>query len=723
FKKYLEDCDFQLKECNNIDECTNLLTAEKSVKLQAVLVVHSDSSELDDQLKALFEAFDSGENGQLERLLIVCGNKDLKEKLRDKKNQQAILLNVNFLCTSKKDEEDTDEKYENLFKNENNEQPSEDSRPSHVVVILAEKTEVEKANTLLTKISQGSCFSNSHRLVVVHLRERLDVITMDDRTAGEVTDSASDGPTPDLHFHKQSGLIIVRSESTPADACSLLGSRFVLALCSAIYFGAGNTDVASMICPINSIVKNGFSNKLCANFADQNVENNLLLPYWIVQTTDEFFLDEDNAFEPSTTALILAKQMEKKVDGLRIALEANGWKVHAEYGDFQTAPDDTSKFTVVIASYELASDSTFEKDDKLGVWIKTDSEQRKEKIIELLNKFDKSETVTLCSCAVGSEGFDCTCKKCKDSASHEPLICVNCKECVRCRDKPKSSSKKVCKKCGLAKFYRAITVDPATVDPEIPVPECSSSEETKSSSEALWKLTQPDEKQSYSTPDPSTRVLIINNLIFGRHGNRLGSEKDTQRLLKVFTELGFKVSIRTNLTGKQIHDLELKDDVAILVLMTHGIVGYLYGCDDDDAKEKDILQKFAGKRTDKPKLLIFQVCRNYSDGVSDEKNEREPLPEYEDVIVAHSTVPLETSAREGSKGSRFITSLCSVFQQFGKEEDVVSMIERVNYEMAHKNSADKRQVSSWLVRMDKKFFLAPEPIAAAEPGKEKEKKA
>uniref|UniRef100_A0A1I8HGT3 CASPASE_P20 domain-containing protein n=1 Tax=Macrostomum lignano TaxID=282301 RepID=A0A1I8HGT3_9PLAT len=513
----------------------------------------------------------------------------------------------------------------------------------------------------------------------------------------------------DLHFHKQSGLIIVRSESTPADACSLLGSRFVLALCSAIYFGAGNTDVASMICPINSIVKNGFSNKLCANFADQNVENNLLLPYWIVQTTDEFFLDEDNAFEPSTTALILAKQMEKKVDGLRIALEANGWKVHAEYGDFQTAPDNTSKFTVVIASYELASDSTFEKDDKLGVWIKTDSEQRKGKIIELLNKFDKSETVTLCSCAVGSEGFDCTCKKCKDSASHEPLICVNCKECVRCRDKPKSSSKKVCKKCGLAKFHRAITVDPATVDPEIPVPECSSSEETKSSSEALWKLTQPDEKQSYSAADPNTRVLIINNLIFGRHGNRLGSEKDTQRLLKVFTELGFCVSIRTNLNRDKISDLEIKDDVAILVLMTHGIIGHQSGSDDACVQEKDILQKFAGKRTGKPKLLIFQVCRNHSPGVSDKQSKREPLPECEDIIVAHSTVPLETSAREGSKGSRFITSLCSVFQQFGKKEDVVSMIERVNYEMAHKNSADKRQVSSWLVRMDKQFFLEPKP--------------
>ncbi|PAA78675.1 hypothetical protein BOX15_Mlig034190g1, partial [Macrostomum lignano] len=41
------------------------------------------------------------------------------------------------------------------------------------------------------------------------------------------------------------------------------------------------------------------------------------------------------------------------------------------------------------------------------------------------------------------------------------------------------------------------------------------------------------------------------------------------------------------------------------------------------------------------------------------------------------------------------------------------MIERVNYEMAHKNSADKRQVSSWLVRMDKKFFLAPAEQRAA----------
>ena len=52
---------------------------------------------------------------------------------------------------------------------------------------------------------------------------------------------------------------------------------------------------------------------------------------------------------------------------------------------------------------------------------------------------------------------------------------------------------------------------------------------------------------------------------------------------------------------------------AVVVLMSHGDTGYIYGTDDEKVKLKDIQAEFEGnkcpKLQGKPKLFFIQACR------------------------------------------------------------------------------------------------------------------
>lgn len=117
--------------------------------------------------------------------------------------------------------------------------------------------------------------------------------------------------------------------------------------------------------------------------------------------------------------------------------------------------------------------------------------------------------------------------------------------------------------------------------------------------------------------------LIINNVQFELDSLpiRKGSDMDAHRFKKIFTQLGFSVESKRNLTSdkmkatfKQISArCSSKHDALIIILLSHGTESGLYATDGLEVDLNDILTNFDNKRCKqmigRPKVFIIQACR------------------------------------------------------------------------------------------------------------------
>lgn len=134
----------------------------------------------------------------------------------------------------------------------------------------------------------------------------------------------------------------------------------------------------------------------------------------------------------------------------------------------------------------------------------------------------------------------------------------------------------------------------------------------------------------------------------------------------------------------------------------------------------------------KPKLVFIQSCRGTKmTGVSlsprskvlvEEKTDaataatdslEEPtlnvnLPPYPDVLIAYSFLKGYVSLRNTQNGTRFIQSLVEVFSNYAWEEDVLSLLTYVNYEVSRKlTMCGYKQVPAPQSTLTKKLFFLP----------------
>ena len=62
-----------------------------------------------------------------------------------------------------------------------------------------------------------------------------------------------------------------------------------------------------------------------------------------------------------------------------------------------------------------------------------------------------------------------------------------------------------------------------------------------------------------------------------------------------------------------VNDVDPEWNSAVVVLMSHGNTGYIYGTDGEKVNIKDIQEEFDAKKcpklTGKPKLFFIQACR------------------------------------------------------------------------------------------------------------------
>jgi len=290
--------------------------------------------------------------------------------------------------------------------------------------------------------------------------------------------------------------------------------------------------------------------------------------------------------------------------------------------------------------------------------------------------------------------------------------------------------------------------DPLTPDQVLQPPSASDTSTTRLQ---VKKAKQIASAQRYPscyvmTGCPRGLCLIINNEKFDFLKERRGSTADATNLKALFTDLGFDVLVKTNLSGIELRQQILsfsnspnhkKAQMTVVVVLSHGGNGYVLGSDGKQCPNEWILEQFNnGGCPDlmgKPKFFIFQACRgddedkgiisgfnrasdvqlNYQSTVETDASGFVPRRHatWGDMLIAYATVPGYVANRDVYRGSWFVEAICKVFATHAADKDIREMMDEVSQEMEKYHSEGPNgsmQSSTYEVRGSfKKLFFNP----------------
>ncbi|XP_071054131.1 caspase Dronc-like [Onthophagus taurus] len=224
----------------------------------------------------------------------------------------------------------------------------------------------------------------------------------------------------------------------------------------------------------------------------------------------------------------------------------------------------------------------------------------------------------------------------------------------------------------------------------------------------LYKNGSDSKVPTYNTQSLKDRgkLLLINNINFEMEGRtRNGSKVDQENIVELFTQLGFSIVQEKNKTKSEIEsiiksfasnqDLE-KYDMCVTIVMSHG--GTIDGqtvietIDGQSLSTKWIVEQFYGSRCegmiDKPKIFIFQCCRNpiEIDVKIDSQIYSCPVLQQgkiRDVLICYSTLPGFSAHRDTISGSWYINDLCRIFMDHAHDTDVEGLLKMVDQKLSN----------------------------------------
>nr|XP_046215266.1 caspase-8 isoform X2 [Oncorhynchus gorbuscha] len=249
-----------------------------------------------------------------------------------------------------------------------------------------------------------------------------------------------------------------------------------------------------------------------------------------------------------------------------------------------------------------------------------------------------------------------------------------------------------------------------------------------------WKTS---EMEHYSmTCNPRGTCLIINNYHFmGFSGltDRPGTEQDEKALHNVFSRLGFKVEVCSDLTEKTmlgaVEELagrsHIQADALVVCVLSHGEKGCVLGTDGGGVPIRSLTQPFTSKQCPslmgKPKLFFIQACqgKGFQQGALFIPSIRQSKGRYEadagaiesipwdaDFLIGMATVEECKSFRNTKEGSIYIQELCKQLEWGAdREEDILSVLTRVNREVSRGVYRDSKQMPEPKYTLTKKLFL------------------
>ena len=233
---------------------------------------------------------------------------------------------------------------------------------------------------------------------------------------------------------------------------------------------------------------------------------------------------------------------------------------------------------------------------------------------------------------------------------------------------------------------------------------------------------------------PRGYCIIINNYNFTDGRVRSGSEKDVEKLEKLFGEsLGFEVEKKTNLTAKMMHDAMEKAKsyrhqcCLVVVVMSHGTCEGILGVDGQIVTVRELMAYFTSTACQslagKPKIFIIQACRNVEEqkGSSDtdgpigqsvqvkntsacahalESVSNIPnTPEMADMAIAFATVDSQSAYRSTDSGSWFIQAFVQTVSEFAATNSYQEMASIVNDRLSSKYGSQLSMQSGTLRKL------------------------
>ena len=253
--------------------------------------------------------------------------------------------------------------------------------------------------------------------------------------------------------------------------------------------------------------------------------------------------------------------------------------------------------------------------------------------------------------------------------------------------------------------------------------------------------------------NPAGICLIINNMHFERSLNipeakrrlqlqghdypvpnvglkdRIGSEIDVEKTQRLFKDFGFRVLLHENLDSRAMQNVlqsmarknHSNYDCFVLIVMTHGALGSVYGVDGMPVRNADIRSYFKPDKCpsllDKPKIFFIQACQGErsmdghaanpvddieADGPSETPSSATTTPSEADFLFCFSTVPGYISYRSRSSGSFFINLVVDNLERYHEREDLLSILANVNAELARES---RNQTSMPVSTLRKKLFF------------------
>ncbi|XP_044731660.1 caspase Dronc-like [Chrysoperla carnea] len=249
-------------------------------------------------------------------------------------------------------------------------------------------------------------------------------------------------------------------------------------------------------------------------------------------------------------------------------------------------------------------------------------------------------------------------------------------------------------------------------------------------------------------------VLVVNNIEFenNEHEKRFGADVDAKNLKELFTQMGFEWIYWENLTRKDMR-LKLREftndsntllsevDSCFVIVMSHGGEDrspeetIFWTHDNYKIKASEIIESFSNSNCvllqDKPKIIIFQVCRgvledralkkhnigNVGDNPQLDKSSTnqnlgesvKTISNKSDMLICYTTSPGFVSFRDPDKGAWFIQCFCKIFMNYAYNTEIKKLFDMVTDEVIKKRTKDFALQMPYIINVGFRhsFYLNP----------------
>ncbi|XP_026152781.1 caspase-7 [Mastacembelus armatus] len=207
------------------------------------------------------------------------------------------------------------------------------------------------------------------------------------------------------------------------------------------------------------------------------------------------------------------------------------------------------------------------------------------------------------------------------------------------------------------------------------------------------------------------RALLVSVAQFD-HGvdlrRRPGAERDTKKLHRTLSKLGFKVDVHSDLSSEEIYELFLKEsrrpvkDCFLAVLSSHGEDGCVLGADGEPVWLSRIFSYFDNESMEKKvKLFLIQACRG--NGLDPGVEVDSAGDTSECSFSQYQSVPIDTAVMYATVsgygafmhplGSVFLQTFCTLLQQEDNRDlELTRLMTRLSHSVAYTFQAKGREL-------------------------------